>query len=93
MGCGKLRNQAKIAPGGLPRRENILFSETLFFAKLEQRGFSLNIDVVMHPIAMAPNASEMNKYYPFRVWYGLVRFPDLLWQSGNLTRSGHTLGT
>ena len=35
---------------------------------------------------MAPNASEMNKYYPFRVWSGLVRFPDLLWQSGNLTR-------
>ena len=68
MGCGKLRNQAKIAPGGLPRRENILFSETLFFAKLEQRGFSLNIDVVMHPIAMAPNASEMNEYYPFWVW-------------------------
>merc|ERR1712208_236201 len=49
MGCGKLRNQSKIAPGGLSKRESILFFRNLVFAKLEQLGFSLNIAVVMHP--------------------------------------------
>ena len=47
--CGKLSNQSKIAPGGLSKRENILFFRNLVFAKLEQLGFSLNIAVVMHP--------------------------------------------
>ena len=31
MGCGKLKNQSKIAPGGLWKRENILFHEITLY--------------------------------------------------------------
>ena len=31
MGCGKLRNQSKIAPGGLSKRENILSHEITLY--------------------------------------------------------------
>ena len=35
MGCGKLKNQSKIAPGGLWKRENILFQEITLYHTMQ----------------------------------------------------------
>ena len=61
-GCGKLQNPQKIAPGGLCKYLIEKLTLTWFLTK-----WGFHCITLLLCMQMAPNASELNKYYPFLV--------------------------
>ena len=61
-GCGKLQNLQKIAPGGLWKWLIEKWPLTWFLTK-----WGFHCITLLLCLQMAPNASELNKYYPFWV--------------------------